>query len=117
MTTILVVDDEPDIVSTLHMVLQLEGYDVLEASHGQEALQVIAETRPDLVISDLMMPVMDGLELLAAIKSDPELRTIPVIAMSAGRPEAGARPHPWDAFLAKPFTFTELVELIHRALG
>ena len=116
MTTILVVDDEPDIVSTLSMVLELEGYRVLDAPNGKEALVRIAETRPDLILSDIMMPFMSGLELLAAIKSDHEIRAIPVVIMSAGRPDSVAVPYPWDGFLAKPISLDDLLQTITMIL-
>lgn len=117
MKTILVVDDEFDIASSLGLLLQLEGYDVVEASNGKEALRKICETRPDLVLSDIMMPVMDGLELLSEIKGSPELRKIPVIVMSAGRFDGEDHTHPWDAFLAKPIGLDELLDTIHRLLN
>lgn len=63
MSTILIVDDELDIQATLHMVLSLEGYEVITASNGAEGLRRISEERPDLVISDVTMPSLDGLEM------------------------------------------------------
>lgn len=117
MTTILIVDDEPDIVSTLSMVLQLEGFEIVEATNGEVALKRIQEARPDLVLSDVMMPVMNGLELLAAIKGAPELQTIPVIIMSAARLDVAKFPCPCDAFLRKPLGLDELVPTIRTLLA
>jgi len=81
--TILVIDDEPDIAEVTGDLLELEGYRVLRASNGQEALPKIAEDAPDLIITDMMMPLMDGRELLAALKENGTLARIPVIAISA----------------------------------
>lgn len=117
MTTVLIVDDEPDIVSTLRMVLQIEGYEVLDAPNGRAALTKIAEVRPDIILSDLMMPFMTGLELLAAVKENPESRTIPVVLMSAGRPNVAELVHPCDGFLAKPIGLDELLTTLAALLG
>lgn len=111
MKRILIVDDEVDIARTLSAFLEMSGYEVATAGDGVEALQEIVERRPDLVITDLMMPRMDGGTLIARLMSSPTTRDIPVIAISADRNE-----HAFP-FLRKPFSVTQLIALIERALG
>jgi DNA-binding response OmpR family regulator len=84
---ILVVDDESDIVEYLRAILEEEGYSVISASNGEEGLIKIKDEGPNLVISDLIMPSMDGFQLLSAIrKEEPPLSKIPVLMLtSAGR--------------------------------
>lgn len=108
---LLVVDDEPGNVALLVRVLSREGYDVLTASGGVEALQMVQDRRPDLVLSDVAMPGGDGLSLCRAIKNEPATRLTPVVLLTAleSRDErlkgidAGA-----DDFIAKPFDRQEL---------
>ncbi len=90
MATILVVDDEPDIVALLKLLLEKEGYSVLEASNGQVALERLGveppdpgAPRPDLIILDIMMPVMDGHTLNTRLQSHPETSVIPVLILTA----------------------------------
>lgn len=116
MKTILVVDDEPTILESMELVLEIEQYTVVTASNGKEALERIAESRPDLVLSDVMMPVMDGLELLRAIKTDPALAGIPVVIMSAGRPDPAMVDPPWDRFLPKPARLDVLLSVLKDLL-
>ncbi|MBF0463421.1 MAG: response regulator [Magnetococcales bacterium] len=79
---ILLVDDEPVNIEILHEILQ-EDYEILFATHGGEALQVAAAQRPDLILLDVMMPNMDGREVCTRLKSNPDLRAIPVIFVTA----------------------------------
>jgi len=81
--TVLVVDDEPDVVIGMRAMLEAEGYAVLEASNGIEALEVIEAQRPDLVVLDVLMPGMDGWETLRRMQSNDELREIPVLMLTA----------------------------------
>src|SRR5690606_9580668 len=83
MQTVLVVDDELGILEALADLLREEGYRVLTAVHGREALERMAELRPDLVLTDWMMPVLDGPALVERIRTDPALRDIAVLGMSA----------------------------------
>jgi CheY-like chemotaxis protein len=80
--TILVVDDEPDVVLGTRAVLENDGYHVLEASDGLAALQVLEAQTPDLVILDVVMPRMDGWEALRRIRSDDRWRTVPVVMLT-----------------------------------
>jgi CheY-like chemotaxis protein len=113
--TILLVDDEYAIVEVLAHLLEEEGYAVLTASNGREALGRAVEKTPDLVITDQMMPVMSGTELLRALQKHRALRGVPVILItSAAKPRL--RELRWADFLAKPFEFDELLRVVRRAL-
>jgi adenylate cyclase len=83
MSTILVVDDSDVIRQTLVRLLKREGYEALGANCGREALDILATHIPDLILLDIMMPDIDGLELLERIQAKPEWKTIPVIMMTA----------------------------------
>ena len=117
---ILVVDDEIYIVHILDFSLGVEGYDVMTALDGEQALAKVRQEKPDLIVLDIMMPKLDGYETCKALKSDPETRDIPVILLSAkGRNvdqkvgfEVGA-----DDYITKPFSPRKLVERINSILG
>ena len=111
MTRLLVVDDELSILEALRDVLSLEGYEVVTAYNGAEGLKRLSEALPDLVLLDLMMPVMDGREMLRRMREDPRLEELPVVIMSAGRisdAERGAA----CATLPKPFDLDHLLSTI-----
>jgi two-component system, OmpR family, response regulator VicR len=116
--TVLVVDDEFGTVEVLVAALEDAGYRVLTAANGRRALERLEENKPDLVVSDFMMPLMDGATLVQAMRSNPEYREIPVIMMSAA-PEAALRRHldGYEAFLRKPFRVPALLELIASMLN
>jgi CheY-like chemotaxis protein len=113
MATILVVDDEFGIGELLEALLQDDGHRVLTAMNGRHALEKIAEAKPDLVISDLMMPVMDGAALLRALRENAELKDLPFMLMCA-LPESSItdRVSGYDAFLRKPFKLAEISKLV-----
>jgi CheY-like chemotaxis protein len=117
MATILVVDDEFGIGELLEALLEDDGHRVLTAMNGRHALERIAEAKPDLVISDLMMPVMDGAALLNALRENAELKDMPFALMCA-LPEASItdRVQGYDAFLRKPFKLAEISRLVGRLL-
>ena len=116
---ILVVDDENYILHILDFSLGAEGYEVITAEDGEEAVRKVKEERPDLVVLDVMMPKMDGFEACRAIKRDAELAATPVILLSAKARdidqkqgyEAGA-----DDYITKPFSPGRLVERVHGLL-
>jgi CheY-like chemotaxis protein len=113
--SILIVDDEPPIRELLVTFLSEAGYDTPSAVHGAEALAKVAAARPDLVLADVMMPVLGGVELCRRLKGDPATRGIPVVLMSAvarGEPVAGE-----DAFLRKPFDLDAVEALVARWLA
>ena len=80
--TVLVVDDEPEIVTGLATILQANGYAVLTASDGEEALAKVKAERPDVIIADLMLPKLDGWRVCQQLKLDPQYRHIPFIMLS-----------------------------------
>ncbi len=113
MATVLVVDDEFGIVTLLRDVLEDEGYRVLTASNGRQALDRIAEERPDLVLTDFMMPVMDGAALLRVLSGDTATKTIPVLIMSS-MPEmiVAERCSGYALFVRKPFKIYNVLEIV-----
>ena len=113
MRTVLVVDDEFGTVEVLVAALEDSGYRVLTAPNGRRALERLEENKPDLVISDFMMPLMDGAAMVMAMRANPSFRDIPVVMMSAA-PEAALRKHldGYDAFLRKPFRIPALLEIV-----
>ena len=113
MRTVLIVDDEFGNVDVLEAALMDEGYRVIVAMNGRRALERLAEIRPDLVISDFMMPLMDGAALGTAMRNDEAYRTIAIIMMSSV-PERAVRESfdAYDAFIRKPFLLSELMTLI-----
>jgi CheY-like chemotaxis protein len=114
MNSILVVDDEHDIVFAVGLVLEEFGYRMISAANGKDALARMAEAKPALVLMDIMMPVLGGLETLKLIKSDPEYSDVPVVMMSAMIPRVSREDYPWDDFLRKPFELDGLQEVIDR---
>ena len=117
MRRILVVDDEQAISQVLHDLLADEGYEVLTAGNGREALVNMADGRPDLVLSDVMMPVMDGAELCRALASDARYGSIPVVLMSAAGERAAGERGTYAAFVAKPFNLLDILDTVERLLG
>lgn len=113
MRTVLVIDDEFGTVEVLVAALEDAGYRVLTAANGRRALERLEENKPDLVISDFMMPLMDGTALVTAMRTNASFRDIPVIMMSAA-PEAALRKHldGYEAFLRKPFRIPALLEIV-----
>ncbi|MGE5302898.1 MAG: response regulator [Alphaproteobacteria bacterium] len=118
--TIMVVDDNPDIITIVRTILEGKGYSVLSATSGPELLNMLKTQKPDLIILDIMMPEMDGLEVLSRLKGLTETATIPVILLTAkvqyedvlGGYKLGA-----DYYITKPFTSTQLVNGINLLLG
>ena len=109
---ILVVDDEDDILNFLELVLSEKGYDVATASGGQEALTKAQLERPDLVLLDIMMPQMDGWEVLKLLRVDEDTAEVPVAMLSA-RTEARDRVQGLQEgaidYICKPFSLSELL--------
>jgi CheY-like chemotaxis protein len=110
MRSIVIVEDEVDLAELLQEHLESRGFRVAVAFDGKAGLAKIADDLPDLVLTDIMMPLMDGLEMIAKLKERPRTAEIPIIVMSAIDPE---HPH---ARLRKPFRFEDLDAEIQRAL-
>ncbi len=114
---ILAVDDEKAIVRLVQVNLEREGYEVVTAYDGREALEKVASERPDLVVLDVMMPYMDGFEVLQQLRKDPNTRDIPVIMLTAKAQDADVF-RGWqsgvDCYLTKPFNPMELKTFVKR---
>jgi CheY-like chemotaxis protein len=115
---ILIVEDNSDSRDILAFLLKKEGFAVICAENGEEALNLLAVERPELIITDISMPVMDGIEMIKQLRKVPEWKIIPVLVISAFRSgiiqdamQAGA-----NAATAKPLQFEELFELINHLL-
>ena len=115
---ILLVEDDEAVREALAELLSTEGYRVVCARDGREALGRAAAVRPALIVLDLSMPVMDGWAFRAAQLADPGLAGVPVIVLSAAHGGEGAAAHLAPAaYLAKPVEFERLLTLVHRYVG
>jgi len=111
---ILVVDDDPDILQTLGLCLSTEGYRVLMAANGREALDILERERPSVILLDLMMPVMDGWQFVAELDSRGR-RDVPLLILSADRSVQGhAQKLKASGHLAKPFDLDELLGKVQQ---
>jgi CheY-like chemotaxis protein len=117
MKLLLVVDDEYTIVATLAELLREEDYEVLTAHNGKQALELLKTSKPVCCLVDMMMPVMGGAELIAAMHADPTLATIPIILMSAIAREEHLEMHKVAAILRKPFGMSKLLEVLETVIG
>ena len=117
---IVLAEDEPQIARLIEFKLKKEGYDVTWRENGEEALKAIKADKPDLILLDIMMPVMDGYEVLRRLKEDENLGDIPVIMLTARAQEKdvvkgidmGA-----EDYITKPFQPAELLARVKRILG
>lgn len=118
--TILVVDDEPDVRTLCRVNLEYSGYGVVEAGSGAEALDLVKNRKPDLVLLDLMMPRMDGWEVLRLLKEDEDTATIPVVLLTA-RADDESQLKGWSEgivdYITKPFNPLSLVRFVEKALA
>lgn len=118
MTTIMVVDDEFLVADVLAFALEDEGYMVVRASNGRKGLDVFQRDRPALVITDFMMPVMNGLEFASAIKSRPESADLPIILISGAQADiARQNGHLFAAVFDKPFRVEEIIATVISFVG
>jgi CheY-like chemotaxis protein len=116
---ILVVEDDPDIMRILTQTLSAAGFQVVPAYGGEDAIKKVRTHMPDLVLTDLAMPEVSGVEVIERVKQDPETQQIPVVAVTA---------HVWDGlaqnagqvgcdgYLSKPFTAKQLLQEVHKFL-
>jgi two-component system response regulator MprA len=112
---ILIVDDEADLISTVQYRLKFAECDVVTASNGQEGLEKAAAEKPDLILLDTNMPVMNGHEMLERLRADPNLKDIPVIMLTARcEPQdiAAASALGVSDYMTKPFDFVQLMDRI-----
>lgn len=120
MKTILIADDNAVSRELTRECLEDSGFHLIEASNGKEALQLLKTGRPDLVLLDIQMPEMDGYAVIRAVRADPELRTLPVIAITAFAMEGDserAAAAGFDAYITKPIRVQSLRQEIQRLLG
>jgi two-component system, cell cycle response regulator DivK len=116
---ILVVEDQEDNMQILRDLLTSADYEMVEAENGEEALAEVAKQRPDLILMDIQLPIMDGYEATRRIKADPALRSIPVIAVTSyalSGDEAKARAAGCDDFVPKPYSPRQLLAKIRQYL-
>ncbi len=117
---VLVADDDPAIQELIRLNLEVQGYEVVIASNGVETIRKALSEQPDLIILDILMPEMDGYEVMRLLKNSEETSNIPVIVLTAYASDAGALIS-WvegaEGYLAKPFNPDELLMLIERVLA
>jgi two-component system alkaline phosphatase synthesis response regulator PhoP len=117
---ILLVDDDPDFVEAVKVIVESGGYDVRVAYDGKEGLEAVAEEKPDLIVLDVMMPVMNGHEACAELKGDPETAEIPIILLTAVAERVTTSTYSHrdmleseaEDYMPKPVEPAELLELI-----
>lgn len=117
--TILVVDDEQDLLDLIEYNLQKEGFDVLKAEDGKEGIEVAREYSPNLVLLDVMMPKMDGLEVVERMRNDEKLKRIPIIFLTARgdeKTEVEGLDKGGDDYITKPISTTKLISRIKAVL-
>ena len=118
MAKVLVVDDEHSQAEVLTMLLTLEGFEVVVASNGKEALAQMDRAQPDLIVTDYMMPLMDGGELAKLVRTAPKHAKVPIVMTSAT--DASRVEHyseHYDAFLQKPYRWDDLFAVIRKLLS
>lgn len=120
MARVLVVDDEPDVLLLCRLNLEQRGHEVLEALNGDIALELARSNAPDLVVLDLMLPGIDGYQVLQALRADETTSTTPVLVLTAKSLQADrerSRQLGAAAFLTKPFLPDELCEMVDEVLS
>jgi two-component system cell cycle response regulator DivK len=116
---ILVVEDQEDNRQILRDLLGMAGYELMEAENGAEALTAIGAQRPDLILMDIQLPVMDGYEATRRIKVDPELKSIPIIVVTSYAlegDETKARAAGCDGYVSKPYSPRKLLATVREFL-
>jgi DNA-binding response OmpR family regulator len=118
--TVLVIDDDPVILELLRVNFEIEGFDVICATDGEDGLRRAQVDRPDVVISDIMMPRRDGLQLLTDLKADPTTEDLPVILLSAKAQKSEVQ-HGIDMgaddYITKPFDPLELIDRLNAVMA
>lgn len=117
--TILVVDDEQDLLDLIEYNLQKEGFDVLKAEDGVEGIEMAREHKPNLVLLDIMMPKMDGMEVVERMRDDSDLKRIPIIFLTARgdeKTEVEGLDKGGDDYITKPISTTKLISRIKAVL-
>ncbi len=117
MKTVLVAEDEFDLARTLQAILEGEGYRVETCGNGRQVLERLRAAKPDLLLLDVMMPTLSGLDVLREMKQTPGLDGIPVVLMSAVVPKVRREDYGWDLFLRKPFSMETLLAAVRDRAG
>jgi two-component system cell cycle response regulator DivK len=120
MKKILVVEDTEDNRQILRDLLGMAGYDMIEAHDGAEGVSQATQHKPDLILMDIQMPVMDGYEATRQIKANPELKGIPIVAVTSyalSGDEEKARAAGCDAYIAKPYSPRQMLAKVREILG
>jgi two-component system cell cycle response regulator DivK len=113
---ILVVEDQPDNRQIIRDMLAPTDYEITEAENGEEALAAIAKQRPDLILMDIQLPIMDGYTATRRIKDDPALRAIPIIAVTSYVEDEKARAAGCDEYVPEPYSPRQLLAKIRQYL-
>ena len=116
MAVILIVDDEPAIANLLAALLEDEGHQITTASNGREGLSHLEKLKPDLVLSDVMMPILDGRAMCRAMQANPNYQAIPIILMSAAIEGNISNDCKYAAFLKKPFNLDTVIQVIGKII-
>jgi len=120
MRTLLIVDDEDGVRSLVRMTLESENYEILEATEGEEALDLVRRHRPGLVLLDVMLPDTSGIEICRALKADPETASTVVVMLTAKAQSADleeAEAAGADGYFTKPFSPIALMQRVERIFG
>ena len=118
MASIFIVDDELSITEALSFILSEEGHHVVVANNGATALSKLAEFKPDLILTDFMMPRMNGAELTRTVRQSEQHASVKIVMMSGALEASLHSVKPlYDAFLRKPFDIDTLLHQLHRLLG
>jgi two-component system, OmpR family, alkaline phosphatase synthesis response regulator PhoP len=112
--TVLVADDELPLLNVLAAVLEYEGYRVVTATDGKEVLRRVSEEKPDVVLCDVMMPLMDGRDVYRTLRADPRYQHMPLVLMSAAYGSLELAGFDDVTFIAKPFDLDDIVQLVKR---
>jgi DNA-binding response OmpR family regulator len=117
---VLIVDDEPSIIVALQFLMEQNGYETLVAFSGEEAMETIARQHPDLILLDIMLPVVDGFEVCQRVRENPEWKNIRIVLVTALGSEANAAKGlalGADAYITKPFANADLVAKVKELLA
>lgn len=120
LATVLLVEDTEDNRQMMRRLLEMSGFNVVEATNGKEAVAAAVEVQPQIILMDLSLPIIDGLAATRQIRQQPELNTVPIVAVSAHDTadfhnealDAGC-----DAYVTKPINYTELEDLVNRLIA
>ncbi len=116
---ILIAEDNPDLIHILHLQLKNQGYDTVQAMNGKQAVDIATAQLPDLILMDIIMPVMNGYQATRQIRQNPKTHSIPILAVTAmdgHKYEQECIQNGCDDHIGKPFSFDQLVSRIEKLL-